>query len=199
MILSRRAVKQALRDPNIGLAVTPLLEEDQIGRASVDLRLGPDLVVIKRETGVVAFDPARAEEMPRRVSQYQEYVRRPLGSAFHLHPGDFAIARSLEYVALPTHIAGQAGGRSSWGRLGLVIATATLVQPRFRGTITLELANLGTVPLVLYVGMRIAQVSFFLATDDPSRPPGFEPERDEPSGKGGARSLSSPAAPSVST
>jgi dCTP deaminase len=48
------------------------------------------------------------------------------------------------------------------------------VQPRFRGTITLELANLGTVPLVLYVGMRVAQVSFFVVTDDPSPPLGFD-------------------------
>ena len=173
-MLTGLAMKRALLDPKIGLAVTPLLEEDQIGRASIDLRLGPDLIVIKRETGVVAFDPARADEMPQRVSQYQAYVRRPLGSAFYLHPGDFAIARSLEYVALPSHISGQAGGRSSWGRLGLVIATATLVQPRFRGTITLELANLGTVPLVLYVGMRVAQVSFFVVTDDPSPPLGFK-------------------------
>jgi dCTP deaminase len=165
MMLNRKALLGALRTRSSGLAVTPLLSEHQIGHASIDLRLGPDLLVIKRETGVVAFDPARADEMPRRIDQYQSYVRRPLGSAFYLHPGDFAIARSLEFVTLPENVAAQAAGRSSWGRLGLIIATATLVQPSFRGTITLELANLGTVPLILYIGMRIAQISFFLADE----------------------------------
>jgi len=117
------------------------------------------LIVTKRETGALAFDPARSEEMRERLGDYQTYVRRPLGSSFYLHPGDFAIARSLEYVTLPASLSGQATGRSSWGRLGLVIATATLIQPKFRGTITLELANIGTVPLVLHVGVRIAQLT----------------------------------------
>jgi dCTP deaminase len=163
-MLDREGIIDALRNPETGFAVTPLLSKDQIGRASIDLRLGPDLVIIKRETGVLAFDPARADEMPQRIDDYQRYIRRPLGTAFYLHPGDFAIARSLEFVTLPKNLSGQAGGRSSWGRLGLVIATATLVQPGFRGTITLELANVGTVPLVLYVGVRVAQLSVFPTT-----------------------------------
>jgi dCTP deaminase len=58
-------------------------------------------------------------------------------------------------------MSGEALGRSSWGRLGLIIATATLVEPGFRGTITLELTNVATVPIVLYVGMRIAQIVLF--------------------------------------
>jgi dCTP deaminase len=160
-MLDSTAIRAALRNHETGFAVTPLLNEDQIGRASLDLRLGPDMIIMRRETGVLAFDPARAAEMPRSISEYQRDVRRPLGSAFYLHPGDFAIARSLEFVTLPENLAAQASGRSSWGRLGLVIATASLMQPKFHGTITLELANIGTVPLVLYVGVRIAQVSFF--------------------------------------
>ncbi len=158
-LLSAEAIKRSLREKK-EFAVTPILDEDQISGVSVDLRLGPDLIVIKRETGVVAFDPAKVEQVPEKLNNYQEYVRRPLGSAFHLHPGDFAIARSLEYVSLPHDLSAQAIGRSSWGRVGLIIATATLVQPEFAGTITLELANLGTVPLVLYVGVRIAQLTF---------------------------------------
>jgi len=157
VILSEERLKDELRSGR-DFAVTPLLSGGQISDASVDLRLGPDLIVTRRETGVVAFDPADADEMPARLSDYQTYVRRPLGTAFYLHPGDFAIARTLEYVSLPDWLSGQAIGRSSWGRLGLVIATATLIQPKFKGTITLELANLGTVPIVLYVGVRIAQI-----------------------------------------
>jgi dCTP deaminase len=170
MMLSQAAIKERLRDRRSGLAVTPLLDGTQVTEASIDLRLGPDLVVTRRETGVVAFDPARATDLGAEIGQYQTYVRRPLGSAFYVHPGDFAIARSLEYVTLPDDLSAQAMGRSSWGRLGLVIATATTVQPGFRGTITLELANLGTVPLVLYVGVRLAQLALYEAhSGTPSR------------------------------
>jgi dCTP deaminase len=160
-MLSAESIRRQLMNGDSELAITPLLSSDQVKGTSVDLRLGPDLISTARETGLVAFDPARVDEMERRLREYQTYVRRPLGSAFYLHPGDFAIARSLEYVSLPDDISAQAMGRSSWGRLGLVIATATLIQPGFKGTITLELANVGTVPLVLYVGIRIAQIGLF--------------------------------------
>lgn len=160
-MLTADEIRERLLEPECGLAVTPILDEKQIDGAAVDLRLGPDLVVVRRETGVLAFDPREADDMAERIDDFQQYVRRPLGSAFNLHPGEFAIARSLEYITLPKTIAAQATGRSSWGRLGLVIATATLIQPKFAGTITLELANLGSVPMVLYVGSRIAQLSFF--------------------------------------
>lgn len=159
-MLGADAIRARLRNPKLDFAITPILDPGQISGSSVDLRLGPDLIVTKRETGALAFDPARTDEMRERLADYQTYVRRPLGSAYFLHPGDFAIARTLEYVTLPASLSGQALGRSSWGRLGLVIATATLIQPKFRGTITLELANVGTVPLVLYVGVRIAQLTF---------------------------------------
>lgn len=170
-------IRARLKSPACGLAVTPILDAEQIDGAGVDLRLGPDIVVVKRETGVLAFDPRESDQMADRIPEFQQYVRRPLGSAFNLHPGEFAIARSLEYVTLPTSISAQATGRSSWGRLGLVIATATLIQPGFAGTITLELANLGSVPMVLYIGTRIAQVSFFeLGQDEEAE----EPEAEVP-------------------
>lgn len=165
-MLGAEAIRARLRQRDLDFAITPILDPSQISGSSVDLRLGPDLIVTKRETGALAFDPARTEDMRQRLADYQTYVRRPLGSAFYLHPGDFAIARSLEYVTLPDDLSGQAVGRSSWGRLGLVIATATLIQPKFRGTITLELANVGTVPLVLYVGVRIAQMTLDEVTVD---------------------------------
>lgn len=161
-MLSDIAIRERLSDPDGGFAITPILDDErQIDWGSVDLRLGPDLIVTRRATGLAIFDPARVNEISARTRDYQEYVRRPLGSAFYLHPGEFAIARTLEYVRLPDDLAAQALGRSSWGRLGLIIATATMVQPGFAGTITLELSNLGTVPIVLYVGVRIAQLALF--------------------------------------
>src|SRR6266508_760824 len=124
-MLDGDAIRAALRDRESGFAVTPILEDRQIGDASVDVRLGPDLIVVRRETGVVAFDPAQVE-FAERLSEYQRYVRRPLGAPFYLHPREFAIARTLEWISLPDDLAAQATGRSSWGRVGLVIATATL-------------------------------------------------------------------------
>jgi dCTP deaminase len=130
---------------------------------------------MRRSTAVAAFDPARVDEIAERVRSYQDYLRRPPGSAFYLHPGEFAIARTLEYLTLPDEISAQVAGRSSWGRLGLVIQTAPLIQPGFCGTITLELANVGTVPIVLYVGLRVSQVMFFdVVTPKAAKEPGEE-------------------------
>src|SRR4051794_17454429 len=106
-MLSDLAIKRRLADPEGGLAITPILDEHQIDQSSVDLRLGPDLIVTRRATGLGIFDPARVDEIAAHVRDYQDYVRRPLGSAFYLHPGEFAIARTLEYVKLPDDIAGQ--------------------------------------------------------------------------------------------
>lgn len=162
MMLGKEEIKRRLRSPDSGLAITPIIDpERQFDEASVDLRLGPDMIVTRRATALAVFDPARVEEIAGHLRDYQDYVRRPVGTSFYLHPGEFAIARTLEYVTLPEDLAGQAMGRSSWGRLGLIIATATMVQPKFSGTITLELSNVGTVPIVLYVGVRIAQITLY--------------------------------------
>ena len=161
-VLSKREILERLEDPEGELAVTPLPDPDQqLDDAGIDLRLGPDLIISRRAIGAVAYDPADVDTVRSRLHDYQEYIRRPFGSAVYLHPGDFALARTLEYISLPNDLAADAAGRSSWGRLGLLIATATRVNPSFSGTVTLELANLGSIPMVLYVGMRVAQISFF--------------------------------------
>ena len=162
MMLSAEAIARELCNAGSKLAITPILDAtSQIGDASVDLRLGPDLIITRRTTGAMAFDPADREDFIARRRAAQQYIRRPFGSAVYLHPGEFAIARTLEHVRLPNGLSGEAIGRSSLGRLGLVIATATLIQPGFRGTITLELTNLAGVPIVLYVGIRIAQLCIY--------------------------------------
>lgn len=149
-----------LADPDTGLVVTPILDEKQIGDASIDVRLGPDIIVSRRATGATAFDASDADAFHDGLRRRQQYVRRGIGDPFHLQPGEFVLARTLEYVALPDDVSAEALGRSSWGRLGLTIATATLIQPGFHGTITLELANVGNTPIVLEVGLSIAQLVF---------------------------------------
>ena len=82
----------------------------------------------------------------------------PYGDELVLHPGQFVLGGSLEYVSMPRDLMGYVISRSSWGRLGLVIATATGVHPGFRGCLTLELSNLGEVPILLRPLYRVAQL-----------------------------------------
>jgi dCTP deaminase len=150
-----------LADPTSGLCVTPLIDAaSQIGEGSIDIRLGPDIIVSPRATGSTVFDPSDPATFRENLDRRQEYIRRGVGDPFLLQPGEFVIGRSLEYVTLPADVSAEALGRSSWGRLGLVIATATLIQPGFKGTITLELANVGDTPIMLTVGLNIAQLVF---------------------------------------
>jgi dCTP deaminase len=81
---------------------------------------------------------------------------------FVLHPGEFALASTLEFICLPDDIAGRLEGRSTWGRLGLQIhATAGFVDPGFRGSLTFELINSGKLPIKLSPGLRLGQICFF--------------------------------------
>ena len=94
----------------------------------------------------------------RREGQREQYV--PFDETFVLQPSDFALATSLEYICFPNHLMAFVEGKSSLGRAGLLIATATQVAPGFRGCVVLELFNAGTVPVLLRPGMRIAQLVF---------------------------------------
>ena len=82
----------------------------------------------------------------------------PDGKDFIIHPGDFVLGATLEFVALPSDLMGFVEGKSSIGRLGLLVATATQIAPGFHGVVVLEFANTGTVPLVVEPRMPIAQL-----------------------------------------
>jgi dCTP deaminase len=100
-----------------------------------------------------------------------ELVTVAAGDRFVLHAGEFALGSTLEWVAVPNDLVGRLEGKSSLGRVGLIIhSTAGYVDPGFGGQITLELSNLGTVPIMLYPGMRIAQISFETMTTPADRP-----------------------------
>jgi len=88
-----------------------------------------------------------------------------LRETFVLHPNELVLAATMEWFRLPHDIAGYVTSRSSWGRAGLVVATAVAVHPGFAGCITLELVNIGEVPFVLYPGLRVAQFVAFSCSD----------------------------------
>lgn len=140
------------------LVITPLLnKEHQVNEASIDIRLGNDFVVTRRGN-LAKLDPA-ADNVGEHRYQTKHFVN--FKEPFYLHPHELVLAGTLEYFRLPTTVAASVTSRSQWGRAGLVIATATAVHPGFRGTITLELLNLGEVPLVLYPGASVAQIVFY--------------------------------------
>lgn len=138
------------------LIVTPLLSAAQVGPSSIDLRLGTQFIQVRRHAER-AIDPFDKSSMVDR----EEKVSVAFGGQFVLHPGQFVLGATLEFLRLPNHLSGQVLGRSSWGRLGLIVATAIVVQAGFAGCLTLELVNTGSVPLLLRPGLRVAQLALW--------------------------------------
>jgi dCTP deaminase len=148
------------------LIITPLLDpEKQVGPGSVDLRLGTEFLEVlrRRETIVDPFADGESDDKDLQSVDREDRTYVPLGDAFVLHPGQFVLGCTLEYMRLPSDIGGQVLSRSSWGRMGLLVATAVAVQPGFRGVLTLELVNTGNVPLRLRPGLRVAQLQLWSA------------------------------------
>lgn len=168
MILNEAQILERLvdADPERRIIITPLLKpEEQFGPTSVDLRLGTDFQVMRR-TNLTHLDLLKnPEDLSRDVQRHMEHVKVKPTEPFILHPGEFALASTLEYVKVPLDLAARLEGRSTWGRLGLQIhATAGFVDPGFSGALTFELSNVSNIPLPLYPGVRISQICFFLST-----------------------------------
>jgi dCTP deaminase len=150
------------------LVVMPLLEpEPQVGPASIDVRLGTKFQFFER-IGNAGLDPAGDFEAD--VERSQRTVTVEFGDPFWLHPGQFALGATLEYLRLPDHLGAYVLGRSSWGRLGLLVATAIMLQPGWGGNLTLELTNHGESPIALYAGSRIAQLAVHSMSEPTDKP-----------------------------
>ena len=138
------------------LVLTPLLDETQITEATVDVRLGTEFLVLQR-TLEPGLDPKT--QVQADIDAMHERIVVPIGKPIWLHPGHFLLASTLEYLRMPKDLSAYLLGRSSWGRVGLIVATAIMVQPGFAGCLTLELVNDGDSPISLYPGSRIAQLA----------------------------------------
>jgi dCTP deaminase len=187
MLLQSEALLAALNDPvsDKKLVVTPILDsKKQIGPGSIDLRLGPAFIEVKRHEAHV-IDPFDNDLRPARLIEDRYEV--PIGESLFLHPGQFLLGATFEFVKMPASLAGQVLGRSSWGRLGLVVATAVTVQPGFAGCLTLELQNLGSVPVRLFPGLRIAQLTVWQTVDATKHPYSAAAKYDAPLGPESSR------------
>ena len=137
--------------------------------ASVDLRLGPSFRVFHNHR-VAAID---LDDPPENLT---ESVVVEDDEPFVIHPGEFVLGRTQEWVSIPDDIVARIEGKSSLGRLGLIVhATAGFVDPGFEGTLTLEITNLTRVPIKLYANRPIAQLSF-MTLDRPAERPYGHPD-----------------------
>ena len=140
----------------------------RIQPASVDLRLGNSFRVFNNHK-VTAID---LREPPENLT---EEVVVAEDEAFVIQPGEFCLARTLEWVEIPDDIVARIEGKSSLGRLGLIVhATAGFCDPGWKGTLTLELNNLTRIPIKLWPGLLIAQLSFMTLDAAAERPYGSD-------------------------
>jgi dCTP deaminase len=163
MVLSDRTIKQELEK---GRIVIDPLDPSCIQPASVDLHLDRGLLVF-RNTRQPYIDVRK--EMPDLTEK--EVIDDDV--PFILHPGEFVLASTLEHVALPEDIVARLEGKSSLGRIGLLIhSTAGYVDPGWAGHLTLELSNVANLPVTLYFGMKIGQISFLTLSTAADKPYG---------------------------
>lgn len=166
MVLSDRSIRELIEagklriDPYDALAIQP---------SSIDIRLDSRFRVFQH-TRYSHIDPR--QEQP----ELTELVAVNDGEYFVLQPGEFCLGNTLEKVSLPDDIVARLEGKSSLGRLGLVIhSTAGYVDPGFSGHLTLELSNAASLPILLYPRMKIGQLSFIKMTTPAEKPYGSKP------------------------
>ena len=141
-------------------------DESMIQPSSIDFRLDRYFRVFENHR-YPHIDPAVDQSDLTRVVEAQGE------EPFILHPGEFVLGSTFEVVSLPDDLAARVEGKSSLGRLGLLThATAGFVDPGFSGHVTLELANVATLPIKLYPGMKIGQLCFFRLTSPAEHPYG---------------------------
>lgn len=163
MVLSDRDIHRELDAGR--LIITPM-DRANVQPASVDLRLGRGLRVFQRHRHHVIDVKQEMERLTEPVEMDEIYP-------FYLQPGEFSLGMTMEEICLPNDIVGRLDGKSSLGRLGLVVhSTAGFVDPGWKGNLTLELSNLAPLPIALYYGMKVSQISFMRLTSPAIHPYG---------------------------
>lgn len=155
MILSDRDIKKALADGRVKVTPAPDFET-QLGSCSLDLRLGNE-VKIFRHSKIPHIDLRDAKNAEKIMETITITEDEPLV----LQPRDLVLATTLEWLEIADDLVGRIEGRSSLGRLGIIVhGTASVFDPGWRGKPVMELGNLGVVPVLLYPGMRICAFTF---------------------------------------
>jgi dCTP deaminase len=163
VIFSDRSIREALVSGRI--EIDPI-EESFIQPSSVDLRVDSAFRVFENHR-YPHIDPREPQEDLTKLIEVTE------GEPFILHPGEFVLGSTFERVRLGVDVVARLEGKSSLGRLGLLIhSTAGFVDPGFDGYLTLELSNVANLPIAIYPGMKIGQISFYQMTTEADHPYG---------------------------
>lgn len=169
VILSDRSIREQL---DTGRIVIDPLDDTLIQPSSIDVRISHLFRVFRNHSRGVIDVKADTRDLT-------ELVEMPIGDdgvgdePFMLHPGEFVLGSTYERIGVPDDLVGRVEGKSSLGRLGLLIhSTAGFIDAGFDGHITLELANVASLPITLYPGMKIGQVSFMTMTSPADNPYG---------------------------
>ena len=154
MVLSDIDIKKYIAEGKI--KISPALPPEQFGSCSVDFRLGSEFSVFEHSRH--AYIDLREKTA---IQDLMRTIEVPGGEPFILQPGEFALAITEEILELDDDVLGRLEGRSSLGRIGIIVhGTAGLFDPGWSGKATLELSNLGRMPVALYPGMRICSFTF---------------------------------------
>jgi dCTP deaminase len=163
VILSDISIREAL---GAGRIVIDPLDESCIQPSSIDVKISNLFRVFRNHTAPVI-------DVKKDLTDLTELIEVPLDGVFMLHPGEFVLGSTLERVAIADDLVARVEGKSSLGRLGLLIhSTAGFIDAGFDGHITLELSNVANLPITLYPGMKIGQVSFMNMTTPAANPYG---------------------------
>jgi dCTP deaminase len=166
--LSDKSILEKVRRGEI--VIHPILDNKQISGAKVDLRLDNIFYLIGRFKKPY-YDPMEFLAKKEVGESYVEKRMVRYGDKFVLHPNDYALAPLFEFVKLPNNVLGRLDGRSSLGRLGIVVhSTAGSVDPGFQGHLVIELMNNGLLPVALYPLMRVATLILTTLSTDAERP-----------------------------
>jgi dCTP deaminase len=163
MILSDVSLRKAIAEGRIG--IDPF-DDAYVQPSSIDVRLDSMFRVFRNHTAGVI-------DVKRDMRDLTEVIEIPADGVFMLHPGEFVLGSTVERVTVPDDLVARIEGKSSLGRLGLLIhSTAGFIDAGFDGHVTLELANVASLPITLYPGMKIGQISFMTMTTPAEHPYG---------------------------
>ena len=163
MILSDRSINEAIASGRLG--IDPF-DPKLVQPSSIDVRLDSKFLVFRNTKRAFIDVKQPADDL-------MELIEVGPDEPMFLHPHEFVLGSTIERVTMPDDLVGRLEGRSSLGRLGVVIhSTAGYLDPAFEGHVTLEISNLANLPVALYPGMRIGQISFSLMTTPADRPYG---------------------------
>ncbi len=163
MVFSDRTIKEAVAAGRI--FIDPY-DESMVQPSSIDLRCDSTFLVFENHRYPLIDPKAPQDDLTHAVGATEDHP-------FILHPGEFVLGSTMEVVGLAADVVARLEGKSSLGRIGLLIhSTAGFIDPGFRGQVTLELSNVANLPIAIYPGMKIGQISFYQLSTPAEHPYG---------------------------